>query len=156
MNGGLQLVVFRLDDLRYALPLAMVERVVQAVDITPLPRAPDVVRGAINVRGRIVPVFDTRKRFGLPERDIRLEDQMVLAKTSARTVALLVDTVEGLLQCENSDVTPAGQVWPGIGQVAGVVKRPDGLILIHDLDAFLSADEHGALELALATEPCAP
>ena len=149
MNGDLQLVVFWLGELRYALPLAVVERVVQAVELTPLPGAPDLVRGVINVQGRIVPVFDTRRRFALPERDIRLADHMVLARTAARTVVLLVDSVEGLLQCAASDATPVAQVWPGIGLIAGVVKRSDGLILIDDLDAFLSADEQRAMEQAL-------
>ena len=156
MNGRLQLVVFWLDDLRYALPLTMVERTVRVVDITPLPGAPGVVRGVINVQGRIVPVFETRRRFALPERDVRLEDHLLIARTAARTVALLVDAVEGLFQCGDCDATPADRVWPGIGPVAGVVKRSDGLILIHDLDAFLSADERGALEQALSAEPRGP
>ena len=156
MNGGLQLVVFRLDDLRYALYLAAVERVVRVADITPLPGAPDVVLGVVNVQGRIVPVFNTRRRFSLPERDVRLEDEMVLVRTSARTVALLVDSVEGLLRCGDGDATPADQVWPVTGHVAGVIKRSDGLILIHNLDAFLSADERDAMEQALTAESRVP
>ena len=156
MNGKLQLVIFRLDDLRCALPLAKVERAVRAVEITRLPGAPEVVLGVVNVQGRIVPVFNTRRRFALPERDVRLEDQMLLARTAVRTVALLVDTVEGLFQCEDTEATPADRVWSGIGHVVGVVKRSDGLILIHNLDTFLSADEHHAMEQALIAEPCAP
>lgn len=156
MNGGLQLVVFRLDELRCALPLSVVDRVVRVVDVTPLAGAPGVVRGVINVQGRVVPVFDLRRRFALPERDIRLDDQLVLARTAARDVALLVDGAEGVIQCGEDAATRADRVWPGISPVAGVLKQDDGLVLIHDLEAFLSDDEHRAMEAALAAKPRMP
>lgn len=63
-------VVLMLDDIRYAVALTSVERVVRAVEITPLPNAPDIVLGVINVQGRVVPVVDIRKRFRLPARAI--------------------------------------------------------------------------------------
>ena len=58
-----QIVVFALDEPRYALPLSAVERVVRAVEITPLPKAPEIVLGVINMQGQVVPAVDIRKRF---------------------------------------------------------------------------------------------
>jgi purine-binding chemotaxis protein CheW len=75
MNRFFPLVVFTLDARRYAVPLSTVERIIRAVEITPLPQAPEIVLGVINVQGRIIPVVNTRKRFRLPECDIRLSDQ---------------------------------------------------------------------------------
>lgn len=71
----IQPVTFDLDDHHYALPLTAVERVIRAIEITPLPKAPLIVRGIVNVEGRIVPVVSVRKRFRLPNREIEPRDR---------------------------------------------------------------------------------
>lgn len=150
-NAGLShLVVFTLDDGRYGLELSTVERVVHAVDITPLPKAPDIVSGVINVRGTIVPVMNVRRRFRLPERPINLSDQLVVAHTSRRAVALMVDAVSGTVECSPDAMVAADRIFPDLQYVAGVVRTRDGMILIHDLDKFLGLDEEQALGAALA------
>ena len=145
---NLQLVVFALDDQRYALHLSAVERIVRAVEMTPLPKAPEIVIGVINVQGRIIPVFNIRRRFHLPEREIELSDQLIIANTARRTVALVVDTVDGVIERLSEEVTPADQVLPRIEYVEGIVKLENGLVLIHDLDKFLSIDEGTKLDEA--------
>jgi purine-binding chemotaxis protein CheW len=151
MAQPVQIVVFALDDRRIALPLAAVERVVRAVEVTPLPKAPAVVLGAVNVQGNLVPVFHLRRRFGMPEREIETGDHLILARTARRTVALPVDSVAGVAACADADVVPPDAIASGIEYVAGVVKRPDGMIFIHDPDTFLSLDEARQLEEALAS-----
>src|SRR5713226_6819036 len=133
-----QILVFALDGQRYALYLSAVDRVVRMVSITPLPGAPDVVLGIVNVQGRIVPVFNTRRRFRLAEREIALADRLVIAHTTRRWVALVTDTVGDVLDCPARDVVEARDVLPGTGYFEGVAKLEDGLILIHDLNKFLS------------------
>lgn len=145
----MQLVVFALEDQRYALHLSAVERIVRAVEMTPLPKAPEIVIGVINVQGRIIPVFNIRRRFYLPEREIELSDQLIIANTARRTVALVVDTVDGVIERLSEEVTPADQVLPRIEYVEGIVKLENGLVLIHDLDKFLSIDEGTKLDEAL-------
>ena len=144
-----QLVVFTLDDRRYALPLSAVERVVRMVDLTPLPRAPDIVLGVVNVQGRVIPVLDLRRRFRLPERDIALADQLVIARTARRPVALVADAATGVLEYSAREAVGARDIVPGVEYVEGVVKLADGLVLIHDLDRFLSLDEETALDQAI-------
>ncbi len=149
MSGPLQLVVFLLDQVRYALKLSAVERVLRAVEITPLPQTPESVLGLVNVRGRIIPVMNVRRRFRLPERQVNLSDQLILAHTSRRTVALLVDDVVGVVERAEEKLVAPEQILPGMDHVAGVVKLPEGLVLIHDLETFLSLDEERALDQAL-------
>jgi len=144
-----QLVVFNLADQRYALHLSAVERVVLIAELTALPNAPEIVLGIINVRGCIVPVVDTRKRFGLPAREINLSDHLIIAHTSRRVVALLADVVGGVVQHSRAAITAAEQILCNVEYVEGVVKLDDGLALIHDLDTFLSALEERTLEQAL-------
>lgn len=145
-----QLVVFSLDDSRYALPLEAVERVVRVVDITALPKAPEIILGVVNVQGRVIAVANVRKRFRLSEREPALSDQLVIARTPRRPVALIVDEVMGVLEYSQSEATPAQRIVPGIDYAAGVVKLSDGMVLIHDLGRFLSLDEERDLDEAMA------
>jgi purine-binding chemotaxis protein CheW len=149
MNKSNQLFVFMLDDQRYALHLSAVVRVVRVVEITPLPKAPEIVLGVVNVQGQIIPVFNIRKRFRLPEREINLSDQLIIANTSKQPVALLVDAVSGVIELSEKEVTTFEKILPGTEYIEGVVKLEDGMIFIHDLDRFLSIEEEVALEKAL-------
>ncbi|MEK7862419.1 MAG: chemotaxis protein CheW, partial [Chloroflexota bacterium] len=117
-----QLVVFMLDDRRYGLPLSAVERVVRMVDVTLLPKAPQIVLGVVNVQGRVIPVVDLRRRFRLPERDFALTDQLVIARTARRPVALAADAVSGVLEYSAREAAGARDIVPGIEYVEGVVK----------------------------------
>lgn len=98
MSACIQLVIFTLNQQRYALHLSRVERVVPIVEINGLPKAPEIVLGVVNVEGRIVPVLDIRKRFRLPERDLDLSDRFIIARTPGRVVALAVDAVTGVVE----------------------------------------------------------
>ena len=150
---GRPLVVFSLDDQRYALDLACVQRSLRVVAITPLPQAPAIVLGIIDLGGVVIPVIDIRKRFNHPPRDIRLSDHLIIAETGKRTVALLVDETNGVIECPQEEVVPAGEILPGLGLIDGAVKLEDGLILIHDLERLLSLEEETAIDRALGGEP---
>ena len=148
-----QLVVFRLDPQHYALPLAVVERVVRAVEITPLPNAPAIVLGAIDVHGRVLPVLDIRQRFLLPDRQMCPADWFLLAHTARHTVVLVVDESEGVVERHQADVVVSTQIAPGLDHFPGVARLDDGLVLIHDLEKFLSLDEARALDEAMDERP---
>lgn len=145
------LIVFSLDRQRYALPLYAADRVVRMVAITPLPKAPDIVLGVVNIQGRVIPVINMRRRFRLPERAIALTDQLVVAHTALRPVALVAEAVLDVIAYPAQSLIAAEDVLPNIEYVEGVVKLADGLILIHDLDKFLSLEEENFLAHALET-----
>lgn len=145
-----QFLSFAIEAGRYALPLKDVERVVRVVEFTRLPRAPEIVLGIVNLEGRIIPVVNVRQRFRHPDREVQLSDQLIVARTSRRPVALLVDRVEGLVEQAEHQIVQAVDVVPGLEYVRGVAKTEDGLVLIHDLDAFLSLEEEQKLSEALA------
>ena len=144
-----QHVIFTLDDQRYTLPLPEVERIVPAVYITPLPKAPDIVIGLITVQGQVMPVINLRRRFRLPERPIEPEDQFIIVHTPRRIVALSVDTVSGVMTIPAQETVHRSEILPTMAYVSGVVQHKDGMLLIHDLEACLSLDEERALDIAL-------
>ncbi len=154
-STAIDFLVFHLDDGRFAVPLAEVREIVQAVTHTALPRAPAVVLGIIDVRGTIVPVLDVHARFGRPARPTLVSDHFVLAGN--RPTALRVDRAVEILSLAADEIHDATALAQGVRLVTGVARVGDGrLVLIHDLEAFLTADEVVALDAALAEHASVP
>ena len=148
-----QVVVFTLDDQRYALPLAHVKRSIRVVAITPLPEAPPIVLGIVDLGGVVIPVIDVRKRFGHPSRKIRLSDHLIVATTKKRTLALWVDETKGVIEISSETYAPVEKILPGLMLFDGTVSLMDGLVLIHDLERLLSLDEEVSLDRILNDPP---
>lgn len=146
-----QLTIFTLDERRYGLRLAAVDRVVRAVAISPLPQVPGIVLGIVNVQGRIIPIINVRLRFRLPEREVTLTDRIIIAHTARRAVGLIVDAVSDVIEYPEQSIAGAESILPGLEFVEGVVKLEDGMVYIHDLDKFLSLEEEASLSQALET-----
>lgn len=144
-----QFLGFSLEENQYALRLSVVDKTVRVVEVTPLPKGPEIVCGIVNVHGVILPVVNIRKRFGLPERAIHLSDQLIIAHTPSRPVALIVDAVSGVVERREQELIAAEKILPGLEYIEGVVKFKDGMILIHDLNKFLSLEEERALNEAM-------
>jgi purine-binding chemotaxis protein CheW len=144
-----QWVVFSLDQGRYALPLASTSRIVRAAEITPLPAAPANVLGALNVAGEVLPVFNLRRRFGLPERPLAPADHLLIARTDDRTVVLTIDAALGVIEHPDTAMVDAERITSDLAHIRGVLPLEDGLVLIHDLAQFLSAAEAQQLDDAL-------
>ena len=143
------LVVFTLDTQRYAIPLDSIERVFPTVEVTPIPKAPEIVLGVVNIQGRVVPVVDIRRRFRLPEREPEIYDHMIVASTGKRAVAFVVDGATGILEIPENEITALRDLLSGTEYVEGVVRLPDGLVLIHDLETFFSLEEEKLLDRAM-------
>lgn len=144
-----QIVVFTLDEQLFALPLIAVVKVIHAIEIRHLPKAPEIITGIINVRGRIIPVVDIRKRLGMLTREIDLNDRLIIADTGKREVAILVDSVTGIIDLEPRQLDLAKKSAPYAEHIRGAAKTEDGMILIYDLDGFLNLEEEK--DMALAT-----
>jgi purine-binding chemotaxis protein CheW len=138
-------IVFEVDDRRHALPLAGVVTVELAAEVTPFPEAPRAVIGALAWRGRILPVLSMRRRLGLPDRPMRASDLMIVVDSSRRRLALLVDSVLGVREAWTAEITGAGALSDGLGCVTGAASTADGVILIHDLELFLTEEDEKAL-----------
>ena len=141
---------FLLDNTLYALRLETVERVVHAADLTPLPGAPAVVLGLLDFEGRIVPVVDIRARFRLPVREMGVEDFIIIAKTSRKTLGILVDAPGEVINVAEADIDRGTGVLLGSEYIEGVVRLDVGLVLIHDLESFLSFEEEKSIAGAMA------
>jgi len=149
----MDILTFELDSRRHAFRADDVVQVVQMVEVAPLPGAPAIIEGIVNVRGTIVPVFDLRSRLGLPARPIDPDQHLVILATGTRSSAVRVDAAEDFVSISDAEIA-VSLVDSGVGasprHVAGVAATADGTTIIYDLAAFLSPSETETLDDALS------
>jgi purine-binding chemotaxis protein CheW len=133
MSANEQFLVFGLNGSRFAISLAVVQRVVRVVEITSIPESPMGILGLINVAGQIIPVVDLRQQLHLPEDGIKISDLLILVQNQKGRMALLVNEVLWIIERAEYEIIPAENIFPGIGHIRGAVKVEDEIILLHDL-----------------------
>lgn len=139
----LQWVTFRLDNETYGVNVMQVQEVLRMTEIAPVPGAPDYVLGIINLRGNVVTVIDTRKRFGLEPREVDDATRIVITEIEQQVIGMLVDAVAEVVDVRMSEIETA----PNVGNdessrfIQGVSSREGELLILVDLNKLLSADE---------------
>ena len=146
----MEILVFAVEGERYGVWTEDVREVVRAVAVSRLPGAPPIVHGVIGVRGRLVPVLDLRARFGLPRKEVDPAELFVIADAAGRMVAVRADRVEGISWLEEGMMEAPDVGDASSGLVSGAARLGDGMVLVHDLAAFLSAAEAASLDASLA------
>lgn len=143
----LQLVTFRLGKEEFSLDILMVQEIIRHMELTRVPRAPDFVEGVINLRGRVIPVLDLRKRFGLPEGEKTHETRIIVVDVDDRTVGLKVDAVSEVLRISADTVEPPPQLVTNIESdyIKGVGKLDGRLLILLDVAKILTRSEKDAL-----------
>ena len=150
MSEERQLVVFQLGAELYGVEIARVHEIIRLQTVTRVPRAPSFVEGVINLRGRVIPVVDMRRRFGLPTAEHTRATRIVVVEIGDQVVGIIVDSVSEVLRINSSTVEPPSPVVAGIDSeyLHGIAKLPERLVILLDVDRVLARDERRALEVA--------
>lgn len=146
-----QMVVFRLGAEEYGIPITHVQEIKRLSVPTKIPNAPGFVEGVINLRGKVVPVIDLKKRFGLEGCNGYTDDaRIVIVEINGHTVGVIVDEVSEVLRLLKSNIDPPPAVIAGISAsyLQGVGKLDDRLLILLDLDYILTESEKVELEEA--------
>jgi len=148
----LHLVVFRLDQEEYAVPIELVREVVRVADITRVPHAPPHIRGVMNLRGRILPVVETRGRLGLSPAQLTSASRVVVVELNKRTLGMLVDSVGQVTRLREGNITAAPEEVRNAAaeSVSRVGRVGDRLLVLLDLDRLLRNE---ALDSSSPTTP---
>ena len=139
----LQCVTFLLEGEVYGINVMLVQEVLRVTEIAPVPGAPDYVLGIINLRGNVVTVIDTRKRFALPAREMDDSTRIVIIESEQQTVGIVVDGVSEVVNVSREEIETA----PSVGNdetaryIEGVVSRGEELLILVDLNKLLTDDE---------------
>jgi len=142
-DAVLQWVTFKLGGELYGINVIQVQEVLRVSEIAPVPGAPNYVLGIINLRGNVVTVIDTRRRFMLDEREIDDNTRIVIIEVMGQIIGLLVDGVAEVVYLRESEVESA----PDVGNdesskyIQGVVSRENGLLIMVDVNKLLSTEE---------------
>lgn len=142
-------VLFCLDEPRYALRLSEVVRVLPAIEIIPLPNAPEKILGVINLHGEIIPAIGVRFLFGVGNHALKLSDHLLVVQLQNRRIALLVDSVEGVMPLNNIQKLDHPEMISASPYLSGTTLINDTIVFISDLRKFLSQEEEQQLDAAL-------
>lgn len=139
----LQWVTFHLEQETYGINVMVVKEVLKFQDIAPVPGAPDYVLGIINIRGTVISVINTRRRFGLPDRESDDNTRIVIIEIGRHVVGILVDSVAEVVYLRRSQIEAAPQVNKDETArfIQGVCHREDQLLILVELDKLLSEEE---------------
>lgn len=143
MDKELQLVGFRIGRETFAVPISMVREIVRVPAITSVPNAPDYIEGVINLRGRIIPVVDLRKRFHEIVGEPNKKNRIVVVELENRLIGLMVNSASEVLRIPPSEIEAPQDVFQEgeLNYITGVGKLRGRLIILLDLNKILQRGE---------------
>jgi len=141
-DHSIQLVVFRLGQEEYGVPISFVKEIIRKPEITHLPNAPEFVLGVINLRGQILPILSLHERFRISG-SVEGETKVVIVDYGGLTVGMEVNEVSEVLTLAGDRISPAPPMATTIdsGFIMGVGKLQDRLLIILDVERILSDEE---------------
>ena len=142
-----QLVIFTLGEEHYGVDISTVESTIKMQPITCVPRTPDFVEGVTNLRGKVLPVIDLRKRFGLPAKDLSKESRIIVTNINQTEVGMIVDGVSEVLNLPDGASEPPPSLVSNVDAafISGIAKIDQRLVILLDLNRVLSTQENARL-----------
>lgn len=150
MQKDCQLVGFRIGEETYGVQIGSVREIVRVPEITAVPNAPEMIEGVINLRGKIIPVMDLRKRFGSSAIQSDKKNRILVVELESRLLGLIVSSASEVLKIPPSEIEPPGAVFAEgeSSYVTGVGKLKGRLVILLDIARLLRQPEYKKLEEA--------
>jgi purine-binding chemotaxis protein CheW len=147
-NKILQLVSFKLGEEEFGVDILKVQEINRMMEITKMPNSPEFIEGIINLREKIIPVVDLRKRLGLSDKEPDNQTRIIVVNLANRTVGFIVDEVSEVLRIESDKTEPPPEMTTNINTdyITSVAKLDDNLLILLDLSKVLTAEEVNAVE----------
>lgn len=140
VNDQLQLVTFDVAGEKFAVDILAVQEINRMMELTRVPQSPPEVEGVINLRGKIIPVLDLRKRFGMTASERQENNRIIVVDVKSRVLGFIVDCVHEVLRINKSIVEPAPAMACSIESdyILGVGKLEDRLLILLDLEKLFN------------------
>jgi purine-binding chemotaxis protein CheW len=141
-ENGAEFITFTLGSEEYGVDIMKVREIKGWVETTTIPHAPDYVRGVINLRGIIVPIFDLRARFGMGITETTRMHVVIIVDINSRTVGLLVDTVSDIIAVEPEAIRPVPELGTSADQalISGLIALDERIVTLVSLDGLFQQD----------------
>jgi purine-binding chemotaxis protein CheW len=139
----LQLVSFEIGGEEFGVDILKVQEIIRTLEVTRVPNAPEYVDGVINLRGKVIPIIDMRRRFRMERKVQDKNTRIVVVELSGRTIGFIVDAVSEVLRIPKSVTEPPPTIVAGIDAeyITAVGKLEDRLLILLDLEKVLTASE---------------
>jgi purine-binding chemotaxis protein CheW len=143
-----QIVVFELSSEYFGVEIAKVESIIKMQPITQMPHVPVFVEGVTNLRGKVLPVIDLRKRFRLPSQEVDKNSRIIVVSVDQTEVGMIVDAVSEVMSIPEGAVEVAPAITSSVDSafITGIAKLDNRLVILLDLARVLSAKEQPAIE----------
>jgi purine-binding chemotaxis protein CheW len=150
MSETQQYVIFSINEQTYGIEILKIKEVVSYRKITPLPNMRGFIKGIINLRGVVLPVFDLREKFNLPETTYTHFHTIIVMEISGRAMGVIVDEISDVVEILPEEVQATSNLSPGIKTeyIKGIGKKENELIVLLDVDLLLSPEELEILDAA--------
>ena len=152
INGTRQYLTFQLDDEVFAIDVANVREILEFNSVTRVPKSPEYMRGVINLRGSVVPVFDMRLKFGMTGTERTINTCIVVVEVSYEgediIIGALVDSVQEVFELEADQIEHAPKIGTHLRTefIRGMGKRDETFIIILDIDKVFSVEEISSIQ----------
>ncbi len=146
-SDELQLVSFNIGSEEFGVEILKVQEINRMVEITKVPQAPHYVEGVINLRGKVIPIIDLRKRFSLDVKEYDKSTRIVVVDINGSIMGMIVDAVSEVLRLPSSTIEPPPEIVTGLNAeyIKGVAKLEDRLLIFLDLSKVIDVAELAAL-----------
>jgi len=143
MSNEVQLACFKVGEERYAADIMLIKEIILYRKVTPIQKAPEFIEGIINLREKVIPVINMRKRLGLHAIEPTASTRIIITKVEGKSVGVIVDSVLNVLRVGKGDIQPPPRIIKGIESeyLSGIVRDGEELILIFDMERVLTSTE---------------
>ena len=146
----IQLVSFTIGDEEFGVDILKVQEINRMLAVTRVPNSPEYIDGVINLRGKVIPIIDLRRRFQMERREHDKNTRIVVVELSGKVVGFVVDAVSEVMRIPKSVTEPPPPIVAGIDAeyITAVAKLEDRLLILLDLEKVLVNDEKECLAAA--------
>ena len=147
ITGELQLVSFNIGSEEFGVDILKVQEINRMVEITRVPQAPNYVEGVINLRGKVIPIIDLRKRFSLELKEPDKNTRIVVVDIGGNIMGMIVDSVSEVLRLPANTIEPPPDLVTGINSeyINGVAKLENRLLIFLDLSKVVDMEAMAAI-----------
>ncbi len=148
----LQLVSFNIGEEEFGVDILKVQEINRMVDVTRVPNTPEYVDGVINLRGKVIPIIDLRRRFGMARKEKDKNSRIIVVELNSKVLGFVVDAVSEVLRIQKSVSEPPPPIIAGIDAdyITAIAKLENRLLILLDLERVLTTEEHAELEAIAA------
>ena len=138
-----QVVCFKIGNEEYGVDILQVQEILKLPKITQLPGSFSSILGVIDLRGKVIPIIDLSKKFGIEKKDDEESNRAIVVDVKGKRVGLAIDSVSHVIRVNSGDIVPPPPVVKGISgkYIVGIAKMESGFVVILDISHIFSAEE---------------